>query len=161
MHFSHREHEDTYIAVPIMPLLEKQDFHTFQPAVACLLVLACSGAYLELFPEMYSVIVQLTTPEWRILPRQIGYESADSGSPVLAIFTGASLCAMLAFACPLQNLVYILAASHLVAGILRAVYLMYSPRRPKFVISKTSKDSYNFSKRILKTCLHNFASMHR
>lgn len=122
-----------------MPLLEKQDFHTFQPAVACLMVLACSGAYLELFPEMYSVIVQLTTVEYKILPRQIGYESPDSGSPVLAIFTGASLCAMLAFACPLQNLIYILAASHLVASILRAFYLLYSPLRPKFLISTTSK----------------------
>lgn len=122
-----------------MPLLEKQDFHTFQPAVACLLVLACSGAYLELFPEMYSVIVQLTTADYKILPRQIGYESPDSGSPVLAIFTGASLCAMLAFACPLENLIYILAASHLTAGILRAFYLLHSPLKPKFIISATSK----------------------
>lgn len=123
-----------YIAVPILPLLERVDFHTLQPAVACLLVLACSGAYLELFPAMYGLIVRLTTSDWRILPRQIGYESADSGAPVLAIFTGASLCAMLAFACPLQNLVYMLGSAHLTGGLLRAAYLLYAPLRPKFVV---------------------------
>lgn len=119
--------------------MEKQDFHKVEPAVACLLVLACSGAFLELFPEMYSLIVRLTTSEWKILARQIGYENNDSGSPVLAIFTGGSLCAMLAFACPLQNLIYILAASHLCSGIFRAFYLLYSPFRPKYMVSNSSK----------------------
>lgn len=122
-----------------MTVLEKQDFHKVEPAVACLLVLACSGAFLELFPEMFGLIVKLSTSEWKILARQIGYENNDSGSPVLAIFTGGSLCAMLAFACPLQNLVYILAASHLSSGIIRAIYLLYSPFRPKYMISTTSK----------------------
>lgn len=125
--------------MPILPLLERLDFHTLQPAVACMLVLACSGAYLELFPAMYGLIVRLTTVEWKILPRQIGYESADSGAPVLAIFTGASLCAMLAFACPLQNLVYMLAGAHLCGGLVRAIYLVYSPLRPKFVVASTSE----------------------
>lgn len=122
-----------------MTVLEKQDFHKLEPAVACLLVLACSGSFLELFPEMFGLIVKLSTSEWKILARQIGYENTDSGSPVLAIFTGGSLCAMLAFACPLQNLVYILAASHLCSGIIRAIYLLYSPFRPKYMISTTSK----------------------
>lgn len=40
---------------------------------------------------------------------------------------------MLAFACPLQNLTHILAASHLCAGLIRAFYLLYSPFRPKFL----------------------------
>lgn len=102
-------------------------------------MLACSGAYLELFPAMYELIVRLTTADWKILPRQIGYESADSGSPVLAIFTGASLCAMLAFACPLQNLVYILAGAHLTGGLVRAAYLLYAPLRPKFMVMSSSE----------------------
>lgn len=132
-----------------MTVLEKQDFHKVEPAVACLLVLACSGSFLELFSEMFGLIVKLSTSEWKILARQIGYENNDSGSPVLAIFTGGSLCAMLAFACPLQNLVYILAASHLSSGIIRAIYLLYSPFRPKYMISTTSKA-------ILRSiCIHN------
>lgn len=103
-----------------------------------MLVLACSGAYLELFPEMYSLIVKLTTVEYKILAKQIGYENNDSGSPILAIFIGGSLCAMLAFACPLENLIYILSASHLVAGILRSFYLLYSPFKPKYMESSSS-----------------------
>lgn len=134
-------HSETkaFIAVPILSILESQDFHKVEPAVACLLVLTCSGAFLELFPEMYSLIVKLTTSEYKILSRQIGYENSDSGSPVLAIFTGGSLCAMLAFACPLQNLIYILAASNLCAGICRAFFLLYSPYRPKYMASNSSE----------------------
>lgn len=124
--------------MPVLSLLESQDFHKVEPAVACLLVLACSGAFLELFPEMYSLIVKLTTSDYKILSRQIGYENGDSGSPVLAIFTGGSLCAMLAFACPLQNLIYILTASNLCAGICRAFFLLYSPFRPKYMANSSS-----------------------
>lgn len=129
-----------FAAVPILSLLEFQDFHKAIPAIACLLVLACSGAYLELFPEMYHLIVRLSTSEWKILSRQIGYENSDSGSPVLAIFTGGSVCAMLAFACPLENIIHILAASNLCSGILRAFYLLYSPFRPKYM--STNKSIY-------------------
>lgn len=103
------------------------------PAIACLLVLSCSGAILELFPELYGLVVKLTTSEWKVLARQIGYENRESGSPVLAIFTAGSLCAMLAFACPLQILSHILAASHLSGTIFRAFYLLYSQFRPKFM----------------------------
>lgn len=134
------------MAVPILTVLEKQDFHKVEPGVVCLLVLACSGAFLELFPEMYGLIVKLSTAEWRILARQIGYENSDSGSPMLAIFTGGSLCAMLAFACPLQNLLYILAASHLCSGIIRAFYLLYSPFRPKYMIRSTQEASLAYSR---------------
>uniref|UniRef100_A0A8D8FIG9 Probable cationic amino acid transporter n=1 Tax=Culex pipiens TaxID=7175 RepID=A0A8D8FIG9_CULPI len=122
-----------YEAVPMLAILENKDFHKAIPAVACLLVLTCSGALLELFPEMYNQIVQLTTSDWKILAKQIGYENRDSGSPILAVFTGGSLCAMLAFACPLQNLMYILAASNLLATFLRAFYLLYIPFRPQYM----------------------------
>ncbi|XP_055635718.1 probable cationic amino acid transporter [Toxorhynchites rutilus septentrionalis] len=121
-----------YEAVPMLAILENKDFHKAIPAIACLLVLTCSGALLELFPEMYYQIVQLTTSDWRILAKQIGYENKDSGSPILAVFTGGSLCAMLAFACPLENLIYILAASNVLATFLRAFYLLYIPFRPQY-----------------------------
>uniref|UniRef100_A0A182QSR2 Uncharacterized protein n=1 Tax=Anopheles farauti TaxID=69004 RepID=A0A182QSR2_9DIPT len=122
-----------YEAVPILSILELKDFHKLIPAVACLLVLTCSGALLELFPEMYTQIVQLTTSDWRILAKQIGYENRDSGSPTLTIFTGGSLCAMLAFACPLQNLTYILAASNILATLLRSFHFLYLPFRPHYL----------------------------
>lgn len=122
-----------YEAVPMLAILENKDFHKAIAAVACLLVLTCSGALLELFPEMFYQIVQLTTSDWKILAKQIGYENRNSGSPMLAVFTGGSLCAMLAFACPMQNLTYILAASHLMATFLRAFYLLYIPFRPQYM----------------------------
>uniref|UniRef100_A0A182NEC7 Amino acid permease/ SLC12A domain-containing protein n=1 Tax=Anopheles dirus TaxID=7168 RepID=A0A182NEC7_9DIPT len=122
-----------YEAVPILSMLELKDFHKLIPAVACLLVLTCSGALLELFPEMYTQIVQLTTSDWRILAKQIGYENRDSGSPTLTIFTGGSLCAMLAFACPLENLTYILAASNILATLLRSFHFLYLPFRPHYL----------------------------
>ncbi|XP_055541457.1 uncharacterized protein LOC129727553 isoform X2 [Wyeomyia smithii] len=122
-----------YEAVPMLAILENKDFHKAIPATACLLVLTCSGALLELFPEMYNHIVHLTTSEWKILAKQIGYENKDSGSPILAVFTGGSLCAMLAFACPLENLIYILAASNVLATFCRAFYLMYVPFRPQYL----------------------------
>lgn len=125
-------------AVPILSLLSLRDFIKVTPAIACLLVLACSGAILELFPEMYTIIVKLSQVEWKILAKQISYENKDSGSPILAIFLGGSLCAMLAFACPLQTLTHILAGSHLLSGILRASYLLFSPFRPKFVNPHTN-----------------------
>ncbi|XP_053696429.1 probable cationic amino acid transporter [Sabethes cyaneus] len=122
-----------YEAVPIFAILENKDFHKAIPATACVLVLTCSGALLELFPEMYNQIVHLTTSEWKILAKQIGYENRDSGSPILAVFTGGSLCAMLTFACPLENLIYILAASNVLATFCRAFYLLYIPFRPQYL----------------------------
>lgn len=125
-------------AVPILSLLSLRDFIKVTPAIACLLVLACSGAILELFPEMFTIVVKLSQVEWKILAKQISYENKDSGSPTLAIFLGGSLCAMLAFACPLQTITHILAGSHLLSGILRASYLLYSSFRPKFVNPQTN-----------------------
>ncbi|KAI8042199.1 hypothetical protein M5D96_003501 [Drosophila gunungcola] len=72
-----------------------------------------SAAFLELFPELYGIVVRLATSEWRILSKQISYESSESGNPVLAVFIAGSMCAMLAFACPLQHLSYTLAAGHM------------------------------------------------
>lgn len=122
---------DNFVAVPILKIMADKDLSKIIPAVACMLVLACSGAIMELFPEMYSMIVKLTSSDWKILAKQVGYENRETGSPVLAIFTGGSLCAMLAFACPLVNLIYIQAGAHLLAVILRTFYLIYSPFRPK------------------------------
>lgn len=129
--------------MPVLSILDIKDFHKVEPAVACLLLLACSGAFLELFSEIFQLIVQLTTSDWKIFSRQIGYEDSDSGSPVLAVFIGGSLCAMAAFACPLENLTYILAASQLTAGLIRAFYLMYSPFRPKYIMNNQSKLKFN------------------
>lgn len=121
------------MAVPLFAILDEHNFHKLIPAAACMLMLTCSGAFLELFPELYGLIVRFASSEWKILTKQIAYESSDSGNPVLAVFIGGSLCAMLAFACPLQHLSYTLAASHITAGLLRALYLLYSPYRPKFI----------------------------
>lgn len=130
---------EDFIAVPIMSILETTDFHNLQPAAACLLVLACSCAFLELFPEMYNLIVALTTADWKILSRQIGYENGDTGSPVLAIFTGGSICAMIAFACPMEFIIYLIAGSQLSASIIRAFYLFYSPFRPNCLVTNQSE----------------------
>lgn len=130
---------DRFIAVPILSVLEKLDFHSFEPAIACLFVLIGSCALIELFEQMIGLIVQLTTSEWKILSRQIGYEHGDSGSPVLAVFTGGSICAMIAFACPLEIMVYFVAGSQLFSALLRSVYLFYSPFRPKYMVNPKSR----------------------
>lgn len=129
--YSPHQQQSDYQAVPILSILERKDLHKFIAVAACLYVLACTGALLELYPETYNIIVRLATSEWKILVKQISYENRDSGSPILAVFTCGSLLAILAFACPLQNLTYIAAGCQLSAGILRALYFLYSPFRPK------------------------------
>lgn len=139
------EEEETFLAVPTFHVMEEHNLAKIIPAVACLLVLACSGALIELFP--YKKIVELTTSDWRILAKQIGFENSDTGSPVLAVFICGSLCAMMAFACPLQNLVYILAGSHLLGIVFRSIYLLYIPFRPKIVVtSPDNTSSLNYSR---------------
>lgn len=138
--------EDVFVAAPIFRIMEDHNLSKIIPAVACMLVLACSGALMELYPEMYEKLVELTTSDWQILAKQIGYENRDTGSPVLAIFTGGSLCAMLAFACPLENLIYILAGSHLVGIVFRSLYLLYIPFRPKILINNQESSSLNYSR---------------
>lgn len=138
----------TFVVVPLFRLMEDLSFGKMVPAGACMLVLACSGAIMELFPEMYQKIVQLSSSDWKILAKQIGLENRESGSPVLAIFTGGSLCAMMAFACPLQNLLYILAGSHLLGIVSRSIYLLYIPFRPRTLATnqKDASSSLNYSR---------------
>ncbi|KAI9585499.1 uncharacterized protein LOC119633555 [Glossina fuscipes] len=137
---------ENYVAVPLFNILDENNFHKLVPAAACLLMLTTAGAFLELFPELYGIIVKFATSEWRILSKQISYESTDSGNPVLAVFIGGSLCAMLAFACPLQNLSHTLAASHLSAILFRSFYLLYAPFRPKFIQQNNSESSLSYSR---------------
>ncbi|XP_023173290.2 uncharacterized protein LOC111601091 [Drosophila hydei] len=143
VHFKLR---DDYVAVPLFNILDESGFHKLVPASACMLLLTSSAAFMEIFPELYGIVVRLATSEWRILSKQISYESSDSGNPVLAVFIAGSLCAMLAFACPLQHLSYCLAASHLTAGFLRAFYLLYTPYRPKFMQPSSSESSLSYSR---------------
>ncbi|EDW03623.1 uncharacterized protein LOC6562179 [Drosophila grimshawi] len=143
VHFKSREE---YVAVPLFNILDESGFHKLVPASACMLLLTSSAAFLEIFPELYGIVVRLATSEWRILSKQISYESSDSGNPVLAVFIAGSLCAMLAFACPLQHLSYCLAASHITGALLRAFYLLYVPYRPKFMQPSSSESSLSYSR---------------
>lgn len=72
--------------MPLSEILNEHNFRNLIPAAACLLMLVASGALLELFPELYGQIVRFASPEWKILTRQIAYESAESGNPLLAVF---------------------------------------------------------------------------
>ncbi|CAO1359584.1 unnamed protein product [Diamesa tonsa] len=132
-----------YETVPMLSILEKKDLHKLIPAMACLYILASSGALLEIFPETFKIIVRLATSEWKIMVKQISYESRESGSPVLAVFLSGSLVSILAFACPLENISYIIAGSQLSAGILRALYFLYSPFRPKSIPKQDSTQAYS------------------
>ncbi|XP_016985317.1 uncharacterized protein LOC108048808 isoform X2 [Drosophila rhopaloa] len=140
----YKTHEE-YVAVPLFNILDESGFHKLVPASACMLLLTSSAAFLELFPELYGIVVRLATSEWRILSKQISYESSESGNPVLAVFIGGSMCAMLAFACPLQHLSYTLAAGHMGGVFLRAFYLLYIPYRPKFM-APSSESSLSYSR---------------
>lgn len=143
--------------MPIFSILETIDFHNFEPAVACLFVLICSCAFIELFSEMFRLIVKLTTSDWKILSRQIGYEHGDSGSPVLAVFTGGSICAMIAFACPMEIIINFVGGSQLFASLLRAFYLFYSPFRPKYMHNIKSKKIHLFKNTIERSITFEFS----
>lgn len=127
--FSSKSHD--YETVPILRILESKDLHKLIPAIGCLYVITCSAALLEVFTEASDIVVRLATSEWKILLKQISYESRDSGSHVLAVFVCGSLVAILAFACPLQNMTFVIAGGQLMAGSLRAAYFLFSPFRPK------------------------------
>lgn len=128
-----------YETVPILRVLESKDLHKFIPAIGCLMVIACSSALLEVFTEAFQIIVRISTSEWKVLLKQISYESRESGSPVLAIFVVGSLVAILAFACPLQNMIFVIGGAQLMAGMLRAFYFLYAPFRPKTMNPKREK----------------------
>ncbi|XP_034099901.1 uncharacterized protein LOC117565063 [Drosophila albomicans] len=142
----HYKPREDYVAVPLFNILDDSGFHKLVPASACMILMTSSAAFLEIFPELYGIVVRLATSEWRILSKQISYESSDSGNPVLAVFIAGSLCAMLAFACPLQHLSYTLAASHICSIFLRAFYLLYTPYRPKFMQPNSSESSLSYSR---------------
>jgi hypothetical protein len=127
---------DDYETVPILKILDMKDLHKLIPAISCLYVIACSGILLEIFPETFAIIVRLASSEWKILLKQIGYESRETGNPALAIFVCGSLIAILTFACPLQNLTYVMAGAQICAGTLRAFFFLYSFYRPKAANSK-------------------------
>nr|XP_036222570.1 uncharacterized protein LOC118681587 [Bactrocera oleae] len=142
----HYKPVDEYIANPLLNFLDDITLGKLVPAAACLLMLTSSAAYLELFPELYGLIVRFATSEWKVLSKHVSYESSESGSPVFAIFISGSLCAMLAFACPMQHLINTLAASHLAAGFLRALYLLYIPVRPKYIQRSVAISSLAYSR---------------
>uniref|UniRef100_A0A034W159 Cationic amino acid transporter n=1 Tax=Bactrocera dorsalis TaxID=27457 RepID=A0A034W159_BACDO len=142
----HHKPVNEYIANPFFNFLDDITLGKLVPAAACLLMLTSSAAYLELFPELYGLIVRFATSEWKVLSKHVSYESSESGSPVFAIFISGSLCAMLAFACPMQHLINTLAASHLAAGFLRALYLLYIPVRPKYIQRSGAISSLAYSR---------------
>ncbi|XP_070495033.1 probable cationic amino acid transporter isoform X2 [Chironomus tepperi] len=132
-----------YETVPILRILEIKNLHKLIPAISCLYIISCSGILLELFPQTFNIIVRLATSEWKILLKQIGYENRETGNPSLAIFLSGSLIAILTFACPLQNLTFIIAGAQLCHGILVAIFFLYSPHRPKVTETKHSTLAYS------------------
>jgi hypothetical protein len=148
--FIHSKSSHDYETVPILRILETKDLHKLIPAIGCLYVIACSAALLEVFTETFQIIVRFATSEWKILLKQISYESRDSGNPVLAIFVGGSLVAILAFACPMQSMTFIIAGSQLTAGILRAVYFLYAPFRPKSMNPKSKKICFKMFNKLIE-----------
>lgn len=125
--------------MPILRILDTKDLHKLIPGVGCLYVIACSSALLEVYTEAFQTVATFASSEWKILLKQISYESRETGNPILAIFVSGSLIAILAFACPLENMTYIIAGSYLSSGLLRAFYYLYSPYRPKTIINPKSK----------------------
>lgn len=104
--------------------------------MCCLYVIACSGILLEVFPQAFAIVTRLATSEWKILLKQIGYENRETGNASLSVFVCGSLVAILTFACPLQNLTFIIAGANISAGILRAFFFLYYPFRPKSMQTK-------------------------
>ena len=80
--FSSRSHE-VYETVPILRILETKDLHKMIPALGCLFVITASALLIEIFTETFQIIVRLATSEWKILLKQISYESNDSGNSML------------------------------------------------------------------------------
>lgn len=140
--------------MPILRILESKDLHKLIPAIGCLYVIACSAALLEVFTEAFQIVVRFATSEWKILLKQISYESRESGSPVLAVFVCGSLVAILAFACPLQNMTYVIAGAQLIAGVLRAFYFLYAAFRPKSMNPKRKRTILNKFIKLIKPQLN-------
>ncbi|XP_053609860.1 uncharacterized protein tadr isoform X2 [Plodia interpunctella] len=91
-------------------------------ALAAITVAGVGLGLTELCPLLFSVLVTLASPEWKVLTRSMTYESTTTGSPVLAVFTAGSLAAILAFACPLSHMVTLMNASHLLGIAVQALH---------------------------------------
>ncbi|XP_068633616.1 high affinity cationic amino acid transporter 1 [Battus philenor] len=111
-------------ALPVTTLLEALAAGWVCPVLAGITVAGICLALTELCPLLFFVLVLLASPEWKVLTRSMTYESATTGSPVLAVFTAGSLAAILAFACPLSHMIALMNASHLFGITIQAFHFI-------------------------------------
>ncbi|XP_012551049.1 uncharacterized protein LOC114252688 [Bombyx mandarina] len=111
-------------ALPITTLVEARSAGWVCPVLAAVTVAGVCLSLTELCPLLFTVLVALASPEWKVLTRSMTYESTSTGSPVLAVFTAGSLAAILAFACPLSHMITLMNASHLLSISIQAFHLM-------------------------------------
>lgn len=77
-------------ALPVTTLLEARAAGWVCPVLAAVTVAGVCLALTELCPLLFTVLVALASPEWKVLTRSMTYESTTTGSPVLAVFTAGS-----------------------------------------------------------------------
>ncbi|XP_028171252.1 uncharacterized protein LOC114360683 isoform X2 [Ostrinia furnacalis] len=111
-------------ALPVTTLLEARSAGWVCPVLAAVTVAGVCLALTELCPLLFTVLVALASPEWKVLTRSMTYESTTTGSPVLAVFTAGSLAAILAFACPLSHMITLMNASHLLGITVQAFHFI-------------------------------------
>ncbi|XP_022813916.1 uncharacterized protein LOC111347795 [Spodoptera litura] len=111
-------------ALPVTTLLEARAAGWVCPVLAAVTVAGICLALTELCPLLFTVLVALASPEWKVLTRSMTYESTTTGSPVLAVFTAGSLAAILAFACPLSHMITLMNASHLLGISIQALHFI-------------------------------------
>lgn len=80
-------------------LLEARAAGWVCPVLAAVTVAGICLALTELCPLLFTVLVALASPEWKVLTRSMTYESTTTGSPVLAVFTAGSYEIMLITHC--------------------------------------------------------------
>ncbi|KAM3965399.1 torn and diminished rhabdomeres [Aphomia sociella] len=110
--------------LPVTTLLEARASGWICPVLAAVTVAGVCLALTELCPLLFTVLVALASPEWKVLTRSMTYESTTTGSPVLAVFTAGSLAAILAFACPLSHMITLMNASHLLGIAVQAFHFV-------------------------------------
>ncbi|CAK1580232.1 unnamed protein product [Parnassius mnemosyne] len=111
-------------ALPVTTLLEARAAGWICPVLAGITVSGICLALTELCPLLFTVLVLLASPEWKVLTRSMTYESSTTGSPVLAVFTAGYLAAILAFACPLSHMITLINASHLFGITIQAFHFI-------------------------------------
>ncbi|XP_060803169.1 cationic amino acid transporter 3 isoform X3 [Amyelois transitella] len=111
-------------SLPVTTLLEARSANWVCPVLAAVTVAGVCLALTELCPLLFTVLVALASPEWKVLTRSMTYESTTTGSPVLAVFTAGSLAAILAFACPLSHMITLMNASHLLGIAVQALHFI-------------------------------------